>query len=174
MTLNKSQSSFREYLRKPEFRDNYASQSGVHRELGVRICDVMDDGVSMAFTPTADLYSSDKSMSCDMGPVATVMDSAMGLSVMLSLEEFSSIATLELRIDWIEDPSPDAEILIETKVDAVKEDLVFVSAQAKHEDCALPFCRGTARFMLTSGKGSLSNIVIAAAKAQEFPDERGE
>jgi acyl-coenzyme A thioesterase PaaI-like protein len=174
MTLKKpDRNEFREYLSRPEFRDNYVGLSGVHSELGIKITDVGEDGVTMSFLPTVSMAGSDGSNSCDLGPVATVMDSAMGMSVMLSLEEFSSIATLELRTDWIENPRANCEISVRTKVDNVVEDLVFVQAEAWQEGSEAPFCRGTARFMLTRGVGDLSKAIMGAAKAQEFPDERG-
>ena len=174
MTLKQpSRNEFREYLSRPEFRDSYTGLSGVHSELGIRILDVGEDGVTMSFSPTASMAGSVSTNSCDLGPVATVMDSAMGMSVMLSLEEFSSIATLELRTDWIENPRANCEISVRTKVDTVVEDLIFVQAEAWQEGSVTPFCRGTARFMLTRGEGNLSKVIMNAAKEQEFPDERG-
>ena len=163
---------FREYLSRPEFWDSYVGLSGVHSDLGIKIIDVGEDGVTMSFSPTASMAGSDGTNSCDLGPVATVMDSPMGMSVMLSLEEFSSIATLELRTDWIDNPKANCEISVRTKVDNVMEDLVFVQAEAWQEGSEAPFCRGAARFMLTRGEGNLSKVIMDAAKEQEFPDKR--
>ncbi len=168
------QEKFSDYLSRPEFREQYASRPGAHADLNVKINSVDASGVQMSFMPTISIAASKHTGFCDPGPVTTLMDSAMGLSVMLSLEEFSSIATLELRTDWITNPVVNEEILVNAQVECNTEGLVFVHARAWQQNQAMPFCRGTGRFMLTQGEGNLARVIMETARAQEFPDERGD
>jgi uncharacterized protein (TIGR00369 family) len=82
------------------------------------------------------------------GSITTLMDTAMGLCVPLSLENFELCPTLDLRIDYMGAAIPNETVYGEAVVYRVTEHVVFVRGTAFHEGASeRPIARCVASFM---------------------------
>jgi acyl-coenzyme A thioesterase PaaI-like protein len=81
------------------------------------------------------------------GVVMTAMDSAMGLATIINLDEFSSLATLDLRYDQLKSAAEESPVRVVARFESLHDDVAYLTAHA--EDSEGVFARATARFILT-------------------------
>lgn len=82
------------------------------------------------------------------GSITTLMDTAMGLSVPLTLENYELCPTLDLRIDYMGAAIPNETVYGKAVVYRITEHVVFVRGTAYHEEAPeRPIARCVAAFM---------------------------
>jgi len=91
------------------------------------------------------------------GAITTLVDSACGLAVLLTLKGVGPIATLDLRIDYLRPATPGADLIAHAHCYKLTRTIAFVRAEAYHEDDAADVNRtviahSVATFMLGSGE----------------------
>jgi len=84
------------------------------------------------------------------GVISTLLDHTSGLSVMCALKEFRSMATLDLRIDYMQPATPKRDIFAMCHCYRVTSRVAFVRGTAYHETLEDPIATSAASFMLGS------------------------
>lgn len=87
------------------------------------------------------------------GVVTTVLDSACGWATAAALKEPTSIATLDLRIDYMRPAAPGKDILATAHCYKLTRSVAFVRAIAYDVDSGDPVAAAQAAFMLDSNAG---------------------
>ena len=101
------------------------------------------------------------------GAVTSLLDNVSGIAVFCAMEELISIATLDLRIDYMRAATPGKDILAHAHCYKVTRTIAFVRGVAYDDARDDPIATCTAAFMLgsnagrspganTTGQGSLS------------------
>ena len=89
------------------------------------------------------------------GVVTTLLDHSCGQAAMAAMSTFSSLATLDLRIDYMRPAAPGADIFCHAHCYKLTRSVAFVRAQAYDRDRDDPVATAQAAFMLTSGRSTL-------------------
>jgi uncharacterized protein (TIGR00369 family) len=87
------------------------------------------------------------------GVVTTLLDHASGQAVHAALSEWTSIATLDLRIDYMRPAQPGRDVLARAHCYKVTRSVAFVRAVAYEDDPDDPVAAAQAAFMLDSSAG---------------------
>lgn len=87
------------------------------------------------------------------GVVSALLDHTCGMSVMTALGAPTTIATLDLRIDYMRAAKPGAAIVADAHCYKVANAVAFVRAVAHDGDTEDPVANATAAFMLNSSAG---------------------
>lgn len=83
------------------------------------------------------------------GVITTLLDQASGLAVQCSLEEFKTIATLDLRVDYLRAARSGADLLGRATCYKMTHNVAFVRGSAWDESEDDPFASMLATFMIT-------------------------
>ncbi len=81
------------------------------------------------------------------GVITTLIDSAFGFALMSHLEQLADIATLDLRIDYLQPAVPDQDVLAGAEVYKLTSSIAFLRASAYQTD-GDPIANAVATFML--------------------------
>lgn len=87
------------------------------------------------------------------GVVTALLDHTCGMSVMAALEMPTTIATLDLRVDYMRAANPETAVVAEAHCYKVAHAVAFVRAIAHDGDPDDPIANATAAFMLNSSAG---------------------
>ncbi|HTI67569.1 MAG TPA: PaaI family thioesterase [Caulobacteraceae bacterium] len=87
------------------------------------------------------------------GAVTTLLDHTCGQAVWAALTEYTSIATLDLRIDYMRPAEPGLAVVAHAHCYKLTRSVAFVRAQAYDSDAADPVATAQATFMLDSNAG---------------------
>jgi len=103
------------------------------------------------------------------GVVTSMLDNACGVAVQMALSEPSSIATLDLRIDYMRPATPHADVFGEARCYKVTKSIAFVRGTAFHEDVDNPIATCVGAFMLAANRATPS-ATVARQRAKEMLD----
>lgn len=94
------------------------------------------------------------------GLVTTLLDHASGLAVWVKLGRFTSIATLDLRIDYMRAAKPGLDLYARARCYKLTRSIAFVRAWAWDENREDPVAAAQASFMLDSSgtRGAGANL----------------
>jgi uncharacterized protein (TIGR00369 family) len=87
------------------------------------------------------------------GVVTTLLDHTCGQAVWAALEAFTSIVTLDLRIDYMRPAEPSLDIFAHAHCYKLTRSVAFVRAQAYDRDRGDPIATAQAAFMLDARAG---------------------
>jgi uncharacterized protein (TIGR00369 family) len=87
------------------------------------------------------------------GAITALLDACSGASVFAALTEWSSIATLDLRIDYLRGGDPGRDITCRAHCYRVTRNVAFTRAVAYHDDEADPIATSAGTFMLGTKPG---------------------
>jgi uncharacterized protein (TIGR00369 family) len=96
------------------------------------------------------------------GVITTLLDNCAGVAVMTALDELKSIATLDLRIDYMKPATPGLDVIGWCRCYKVTRNVAFVHGSAYHSDPADPIATTAMTFML--GANRTLPAVSAAAR----------
>lgn len=82
------------------------------------------------------------------GLVSTLLDHAGGLAVWLAMDQFQSIATLDLRVDYMRPAAPGRDLLAEAHCYRLNRTMAFVRAWAFEDDPSDPVAAAQAAYIL--------------------------
>jgi uncharacterized protein (TIGR00369 family) len=102
------------------------------------------------------------------GVVTTLLDHASGQAVHAAMTEWTSIATLDLRIDYMRPAEPGRDVLARAHCYKLTRSVAFVRAVAYEDDPDDPIAAAQAAFMLDSsaGKKPGANLKPPRSKTQ--------
>jgi uncharacterized protein (TIGR00369 family) len=86
------------------------------------------------------------------GVITTLLDNCAGVAVATALPELRSIATLDLRIDYMKPATPRRDVIGYTRCYKVTRNIAFVTGSAYHEDPNDPIATTAMTFMLGANK----------------------
>ena len=86
------------------------------------------------------------------GVITTLLDNSAGVAVATALPELRSIATLDLRIDYMKPATPGLDVIGYTRCYKVTRHIAFVHGSAYHEDPNDPIATTAMTFMLGANK----------------------
>jgi uncharacterized protein (TIGR00369 family) len=99
------------------------------------------------------------------GVVTTLLDQTCGQAVWNALDQLTSIATLDLRIDYMRTAEPGLDIFAHAHCYKLTRSVAFVRAQAYDRDPADPIATAQAAFMLDSNAGRPSGVNLPGSAA---------
>ncbi|HEY8517133.1 MAG TPA: PaaI family thioesterase [Candidatus Binatia bacterium] len=82
------------------------------------------------------------------GVITTLLDSTAGVAVMTALPDLRSIATLDLRIDYMKPATPGRDVIGHCRCYKLTRHIAFVHGSAYHEDPHDPIATAAMTFML--------------------------
>ena len=134
-----------EFLSQPENRSPHGTL------LGTEIVTVGDGRATLRMPYDAALAGDPATGVLHGGVVTTLLDSTSGLAVFVALGRPTSIATLDLRIDYLRPATRDEALTAECHCYKVTRNVCFVRGIAFHRDRENPVANCTASFMVTTG-----------------------
>jgi uncharacterized protein (TIGR00369 family) len=123
------------------------------KALGFEITDVERGKGFARITPRAELVGDPETGVIAGGVITALLDNLGGVAVMAALDEPTSIATLDLRIDYMKAAAPGEVILAVAHCYKVTRSVAFMRASAHHGDEADPIATATGAYMLSSNAG---------------------
>jgi uncharacterized protein (TIGR00369 family) len=84
------------------------------------------------------------------GLVTTLLDHVGGLAVWVALDRFETIATLDLRVDYMRPAEPGRDLLAEARCYRLTRSIGFVRAWAFEDDPANPVAAAQSAYMLAA------------------------
>ena len=154
-------------LRDPNIVSLFRGRSPAHNDLNADIHLDADDLVVMDVPYQSRFSISEETQMLHPGVVMTAMDSAMGLATIINLDEFSSLATLELRYDQLRASDKESSVSVVATFKSLHDDLAYVTACAN--DAAGVFARATARFILTPADSGFIESALTMLAEDEAP-----
>jgi uncharacterized protein (TIGR00369 family) len=95
------------------------------------------------------------------GVVTTLLDHTCGQAVWAALPAYTSIATLDLRIDYMRPAEPGLDIFAHAHCYKLTRSVAFVRAQAYDREDGDPIATAQAAFMLDSNAGRVPGANLA-------------
>ncbi|HEX7777091.1 MAG TPA: PaaI family thioesterase [Parvibaculum sp.] len=92
------------------------------------------------------------------GVITTLLDNTCGTAVQLALPERMSIATLDLRIDYMKPATPGLTLMAHAHCYKVTHNIAFVRGSAYHTDEADPIATCVGTFMLAANRAMPMDI----------------
>ena len=82
------------------------------------------------------------------GIVTALIDNACGTAVICALTRMTSVATLDLRIDYLRPATPGQTVFVDAECYHKTRSIAFIRALAHHGDCGDAIAHSVATFML--------------------------
>lgn len=95
------------------------------------------------------------------GVVTTLLDHACGMAVWVALDAFRTIATLDLRIDYMRAATPELDLFARARCYRLTRSVAFVRAWAYDADPDDPVAAAQSAFMLDSDGGRKAGANLA-------------
>lgn len=123
------------------------------RALGIELVDVSRGRAWAKVTPRPELIGDPETGVIAGGVITALLDQICGAAAMTALEVATSIATLDLRIDYMRPAAPDQPVLAMAHCYKLTRSVAFVRAVAYETEPDDPIANATAAFMLASNAG---------------------
>lgn len=101
------------------------------------------------------------------GVITAMLDNACGVAVQLALPERTSIATLDLRIDYMKPATPGEALTGHAHCYKVTRNIAFVRGTAYHTDPNDPIAACVGTFMLAANRATPMEYADALVNKQE-------
>lgn len=141
-----------------------ASGSAHTHALGFRLEDVTEKRVRMRVPYRPELIGDPSSGVLSGGLVSTLLDHVGGMSVWLALNQFQSIATLDMRVDYMRAAAPGRDLLAEAECYQLNRTMAFVRAWAFEDSPNNPVAASQAAYIIH--KPALQDSVADLSQAQ--------
>ena len=103
------------------------------------------------------------------GVITSALDNVSGVAVQLALPERMSIATLDLRIDYMKPATPHKDLTAHAQCYKVTRNIAFVRGTAYHSDIEDPIATCVGAFMLAANRA----VIAPDAVAKGLPSKEG-
>ncbi len=120
-----------------------------NRALGLRLVDIGKDLVRMVLPFDPKLVGNPETNVLHGGAISALLDAACGAAVLIAIGAPEQVATLDLRIDYMQPATPPREVICEAHCYKVTKNVAFVRALAFHDDPADPIAAAAGSFMRT-------------------------
>jgi uncharacterized protein (TIGR00369 family) len=125
-----------------------------NRALGVEVLGLAEGEARMRLPYDPKLVGNPESGVLHGGAVSSLLDACCGAAVFMKLREPSTIATLDLRIDYMKLAAPERAVDARAVCFKATRNVAFVRAFAYHDDEADPMASAVGAFMLATPPGS--------------------
>ncbi len=122
-------------------------------ELGVRLEDYGTGAVTMAIDYQDRLVGNPETGTLHGGLITTLVDTVSGMSVFAALGKLVTIATIDLRIDYLKPATPERVLFARAECYRVTRQIAFTRCTAYHE-ADDPIANCVATFMIASSGGA--------------------
>ena len=134
------------------------------RALGAELAEVQK-GRALMRLPYQQIFVGDPETGVIAGGVVTaLLDTTCGYAVWASLEQFTSIATLDLRIDYMRPARPQEALMASAEVYRLTRSIAFVRGLAYEDDPADPVAAAQGAFILDSDAGRKAGANLKPAR----------
>ena len=116
--------------------------------IGLTVIDARPDEAWLKVPYSENLIGNPETGVVHGGVITTLLDNAAGTAVILALEEPRSIATLDLRIDYMKPATPGRDIVGYCRCYKVTRNVAFARGVAYHDTADDPIATMVATFML--------------------------
>ena len=117
------------------------------RALGVRLVQVEPERARARLPLRPEFIGDPQRQLIHTGVVTTLIDNICGLAVSARIGAPSSIATLDLRVDYLRPSLPPADLICEASCYRLTEQIAFVRARVWQDDPEAPVAEALATFM---------------------------
>lgn len=150
----------------PEFLEilpQLASGSPHTHALGFKLESVVGQTVRLRAPYKPELVGDPLTGVLSGGLVSTILDHVGGLAVWLALDQFHSIATLDLRVDYMRAAAPGRDLLAEAHCYRLNRSMAFVRAWAFEDDPSNPVAASQAAYIIQkpTTHGTYTQAIIA-------------
>jgi len=126
------------------------------RVLGIRVQET-GPGFSICVLPYRDEIIGDPQRRVVFGgAITTLIDHASGLAVACAVEQLTSIATIDLRVDYLRAAEPGFDLHARSECYRVTRSVAFIRAVAYERTADDPFASAMGSFMLGANRGNNS------------------
>jgi uncharacterized protein (TIGR00369 family) len=122
------------------------------RRLGMIVVDIQPQKSWIKVTYSPELVGNLETGVVHGGVITTLLDQCGGSSVMVSLEEPLSIATLDLRIDYMKPATPGLDIIGFSECYKLTRNVAFTRGVAYHDRPEDPIATAVGTFMLGANR----------------------
>ena len=129
---------------------------GLIAEMGLKIERADRKGVEIRMPFNTDFCLDEEGTMLHGGVLTALLDSAFGLANFLAIKDVQTMATLDLRVDYLRPASSRADVIVFAECYRQTRHIAFGSGKIWFDtgDCE-EVARGSAAFALTRGKGGL-------------------
>ncbi|PHR20622.1 MAG: phenylacetic acid degradation protein [Hoeflea sp.] len=129
---------------------------GLIAEMNLKIERANRQGVEIRMPFNPDFCLDEEGTMLHGGVLTALLDSAFGLANFLAIEDVQTMATLDLRVDYLRPASSRADVIVFAECYRQTRHIAFGSGKIWFDtgDCE-EVARGSATFALTRGKGGL-------------------
>jgi uncharacterized protein (TIGR00369 family) len=149
-------------------RDELVQHTPHCQSIGLRVIEMGPGQAVIALPHRPELVGDPERGVVFGGVITTMLDHASGIAVFCSLEDLKTIATLDLRIDYLRAAEPGHELYAEARCYKLTRNVAFVRGSAWDRDREDPFATHLATFMLGSSVPT-HPLATAATRAAEAP-----
>ncbi len=132
--------------------------------LGFALEGVEDDVVTLRCPYREDLIGDPVTRVLAGGVVTTLLDHVCGMAVWVKMDRFVSIATLDLRIDYMRAAEPGLALFARARCYKLTRSVAFVRAWAYDADPDHPVAAAQSAFMLESDAGRKAGANVGGAR----------
>lgn len=118
----------------PEVATPFFASRGHSGWLGLRYSDHGDDWVELELPWREDLLGEEGQRVLASGPILSLMDMASGMAIWRTMDEFTAIATLDLRVDYVRPARAGASVFGRSQCYRVTRSAAFVRGLAHDGD----------------------------------------
>ena len=119
-----------------------------NRALGMRFIDYGPGEAQMLLPYSERLIGNPETRVLHGGAISALLDACSGAAVFTKLGLVASIATLDLRIDYLKPATPDRDVVCRARCYKATKNVAFVRALAYHDDESDPIAAAAGSFML--------------------------
>lgn len=120
----------------------------LNKEMGVEIGELQDGAATTRLAWREDLVGNPATGVLHGGVITTLLDATCGLAVFMALPEPDSMATLDLRIDYLRPATPRRDVQAVATCYRMTRSVAFVRGRAHHGDPDRAIATCQAAFML--------------------------
>lgn len=99
------------------------------------------------------------------GLVSTLLDHVGGMAVWLAMEHFQSIATLDMRVDYMRPAAPGRDLIAEARCYRLNRTMAFVRAWAFEDDPSDPVAAAQTSYIIHTPSGNSKRPASAGDQA---------
>lgn len=119
---------------------------------GMEVVEVGPSRAQIRLPWRADLVGNPATGVLHGGIITALIDNACGCAVICALPTMTSVATLDLRIDYLRPATPGEAVLVDAECYRMTRNIAFVRALAHHGDRDDSIAHSVATFMRSSNK----------------------
>jgi len=120
--------------------------------LGMKVIDAKRGEAWIQLPYSEDLVGNTETRVVHGGVITTLLDQCCGSSVILSLDDLVSIATLDLRIDYMKPATPGLDIVGYSHCYKITKNVAFARGIAYHTSADDPIANAVGTFMLGANR----------------------